>query len=269
MTDIKAKEKRLEEILAQAGSIAVAFSAGVDSSYLAYTAHRVLGDRMAAVTVNAPSFPARELEESVQFCKEYGIKQVICDIDQLAVSGFRENPPDRCYHCKKAIFGIIRQTAEQNGITCIAEGSNTDDVSDYRPGLKAIDELGVISPLRMAGLSKSDIRTLSKEAGLDCWDKPSFACLATRIPYGDEITSEKLRMTELAEQRLFEHGFTQFRVRVHGDTARIELPQEDMPRILDTDIRSDVNGYFTQLGFRYISLDLGGYMTGSMNRQLK
>ena len=268
MNGLKEKEKLLEEILRDVGSAAAAFSAGVDSSFLVYKAHEVLGEKTAAVTVNAPSFPGRELKEAEDFCIKYGIRHIVCEFDQLSVKGFAENPPDRCYHCKKAIFAVIAKAAEDNGYEFVCEGSNVDDMSDYRPGLRAISELGIRSPLREAGLTKSDIRALSKEYGLPTWDKPSFACLASRVPYGDRITSEKLSMIDRAEQKLSELGFRQYRVRVHGDIARIELPVEDIPLMLSENMRGEINSYFSGLGFTYTALDLGGYKTGNMNRVL-
>ena len=268
MEQLAAKAARLTEILKTLGSAAVAFSAGVDSAYLAYTAHEVLGERMNAVTVDVPSFPKRELEQSREFCGRYGIRQTVIAVDQLSVAGFAENPPDRCYHCKRALFSAIKQTADDLGLAHVIEGSNLDDMSVYRPGLGAISELGITSPLKEAGLTKSDIRALSKAAGLPTWDKPSFACLATRIPYGDRITPEKLLMTELAEDKLAELGFTQYRVRVHGDVARIELPEADIPRLTDPVLRSEVIACFSRLGFSYTALDLAGYRTGSMDIRL-
>ena len=188
--------------------------------------------------------------------------------DQLSVKDFAENTPERCYHCKKALFTAIKQAVRDIGIDHVTEGSNLDDMSAYRPGLRAVRELGITSPLKEAGLTKSDIRALSKAAGLPTWDKPSFACLATRFPYGDRITPEKLRMAELAEDKLSELGFTQYRVRIHGDIARIELPQEDIPRFLDRSLRDEVNACFTQLGFGYTALDLAGFRSGSMDIRL-
>ena len=262
------KLEALKENLRSYENAIVAFSAGVDSAFLAYKAHEVLGSRMAAVTVSAPSFPARELAEAEGFCKKYGIKHIVRGFDQLSVKGFADNPPDRCYHCKKGIFAVITEAAGESGIVTVAEGSNLDDMSDFRPGLKAIKELGVRSPLREAGLTKSNIRELSRQHGLPTWNKPSFACLASRIPYGDSITSGKLEMIDKAEQKLSELGFTQYRVRLHGDIARIELPQEEFGLILSPETRGCINEYFRQLGFAYTALDLGGYRTGSMNRQL-
>lgn len=268
MEELKAKEKRLEDILKDMGSAAVAFSAGVDSTLLVYTAKKVLGDKMIAVTVDAPSLPRNELDEAKAICKSLGVRHIVCELDQLNIKGFKENPPDRCYHCKKGTFASIAEVAKENGIKYVLEGSNVDDMSDYRPGLKAVKELDIKSPLREAGLTKADIRTLSKQAGLKTWDKPSFACLASRIPYGDEITRDVLNKVELAEQKLSELGFRQYRVRVHGDIARIEIPQEDMPKMLSPEVREEIHGYFTQLGFSYTALDLGGYKMGSMNLKL-
>ena len=260
------KLTRLENILKDLGSVAVAFSAGVDSAFLAYTAHRVLGGKMLAVTIDAPSVPRRELHEAQAFCEGLGIRHTVCVADQLSIEGFRTNPTDRCYHCKLELFSAIKRATEQSGAAYVAEGSNVDDLSDFRPGLKAIAELGIKSPLREAGLTKLDIRLLSRAAGLPTWDKPSFACLATRIPYGDEITSENLKMAELAEERLFDLGFKQLRVRIHGTIARIELPKEDIERLLSPALREEIVNYFSSLGFSYTALDLGGFKSGNMNK---
>ena len=268
MDTLHEKKTRLERYLAGLSSVAVAFSAGVDSTFLLKTAHNVLGDRAIAITVITGTFPERELAEAEAFCRQEKIRLLKITVDVFSVSGFRDNTPERCYFCKKELFRHIRNAAEERGILHVAEGSNVDDTGDYRPGMKAVRELGVSSPLMEAGLTKSDIRALSRELGLKTWDKPSFACLATRIAYGEEITARKLWMIDCAEQMLADSGFRQYRVRVHGDTARIELLPEDMERFLDPALRSAVSRYCHQLGFRYVSLDLEGYRTGSMNRGL-
>ena len=259
------KYAKLRELLAGLGRVAVAFSAGVDSTFLLKTAHDVLGDDAAAFTAATGTFPAKELDEAADFCRAENIRLIRLNVDVFSIPGFRENPPDRCYICKKAIFGQIISSAGELGFNKVAEGSNTDDAGDYRPGMRALRELGVLSPMKETGLSKSEIRTLSKELGLSTWNKPSFACLATRIAYGEEITEKKLRMTELAERALSDRGFSQYRVRIHGDSARIELPRDEIRRFADDNLRDEISGYFHALGFRFVSLDLDGYRTGSMN----
>ncbi len=260
------KLDRLKSVLASYDSLAVAFSGGVDSSFLLAAAGEVLGDRAVAVTVSSCLTPESELAEAEEFCKSLGIRQKVIYADPFETADFRSNPPDRCYHCKKHFFSMILEYAEANGISCVAEGSNTDDCSDYRPGMRAVAELGVLSPLREAELSKKEIRILSERYNLKTWNKPSFACLASRIPYGDEITAEKLRMAERAERVLAEAGLKQFRVRVHGDSARIEVLPEQFELVLGE--RSRIISEFRSAGFSYISLDLQGYRTGSMNEVL-
>ncbi len=268
MSELTQKKSKLEEYLKSLGKVAVAFSSGVDSTFLLKVAHDTLGDNAIAITMKSASVPVRELEESAAFCKKEGIRQIIAEADQMAIEGFADNPPDRCYICKKSLFSKMLSVASDNGFEHVAEGSNMDDLGDYRPGLKALSELDIMSPLREAGLTKSDIRMLSRELDLPTWDKPSFACLATRFVYGDRITEEKLRMIDKAEQKLLDLGFTQFRVRIHGDIARIEIKPEEFGKLIVTDIRSEVNGYLQELGFRYVTMDLGGYVTGSMNKVL-
>ncbi len=268
MSDIYQKRTKLEEYLKSLGKVAIAFSSGVDSTFLLKVAHDTLGDNAIAITMKSASVPVRELEESAAFCKKEGIRQIIAEADQMAIEGFADNPPDRCYICKKALFSKMLSVASDNGFEHVAEGSNMDDLGDYRPGLKALSELDILSPLREAGLTKSDIRMLSRELDLPTWDKPSFACLATRFVYGDRITEEKLHMIDKAEQKLLDLGFTQFRVRIHGDIARIEIKPEEFGKLIGADIRSEVNGYLQELGFRYVTMDLGGYVTGSMNKML-
>ena len=266
MSILSEKENKLKGILSGLGSLAVAFSGGVDSTYLCAVAHEVLEDRMMAVTVKAAWVPDREFREAADFCDSEGIRQETVCAQEEEIPGFRQNPVNRCYLCKRALFGKILQKAEQSGMANVAEGSNLDDLDDYRPGLAAIDELGVRSPLREAGLTKQDIRDLAQARGLAVWDKPSYACLASRFVYGEEITKEKLLMADTAEQLLIDLGFRQMRVRMHGDMARIEVPPQDIGRFLDEGLRHRVCRELKKTGFRYVALDLQGYRTGSMNQ---
>ena len=269
MDSLHTKYDALRSRLTELGSLAVAFSGGVDSTFLLQVAHDVLGDRVLAVTAAPPFVPIREQKEAFDFCREAGIRQIVIPPEALDIDGIRHNPPDRCYHCKHMIFGRIIEAAEQNGIHHVAEGSNTDDTGDYRPGMRAIRELGVLSPLLDAGLSKSDIRALSKELELPTWDKPSFACLASRFVYGEAITDDRLSMVDRAEQLLLELGFRQFRVRIHGDLARIEILPDDFDRIMTSAVREQIAAALKGFGFSYVTLDLSGYRTGSMNEVLK
>ncbi|MBR6046453.1 MAG: ATP-dependent sacrificial sulfur transferase LarE [Ruminococcus sp.] len=265
MDTLAEKKDRLARSIEAMDSAAAAFSAGVDSTFLAVFAKGILGDRLLAVTVNGAFMPRRELDEAKALCERYGIRQQIIDLDALSVREFRENTPDRCYHCKKHIFTEIKKVAAGFGTQCVLDGSNVDDLSDYRPGMRALGELGIISPLRDAGLTKADIRELSRELGLPTADKPSFACLATRIPCGDEITLQKLSMAESAEQKLYDLGFSQFRVRIHGTIARIEILPPEFPMILRTDTAREITACFASLGFTHTTLDLTGYTRGSGN----
>ena len=269
MDQLHEKYNSLQSRLLELGSLAVAFSGGVDSTFLLQVAHDVLGDRALAVTAAPPFVPVREQKEASDFCREAGIRQIVIPPEALNIDSIRHNPPDRCYHCKRLIFGKIIEAAQQNGIPYVAEGSNTDDTGDYRPGMRAIRELGVLSPLLDAGLTKSDIRSLSKELDLPTWDKPSFACLASRFVYGEAITDERLAMVDRAEQLLLDLGFRQFRVRIHGDLARIEILPADFTKIMAADCRKKVYSKLKAYGFSYVTLDLAGYRTGSMNEVLK
>ena len=257
------KYQHLKDYIRSLGSLAVGYSSGVDSTLMLKVAHDVLGDKALAITATACWFPAREREEALEFCKQEGIRHILVSVMADEIPGFRDNPPNRCYICKKALFTRIGEIAKEQGIAYIAEGSNMDDLGDYRPGLMAVSELGVVSPLREANLYKAEIRQLSQELGLPTWSKPSFACLASRFVYGETITDEKLNMVEQAENWLMQKGYTQFRVRIHDRLARIEVPPEQILSIAG--LASEITPYFKQLGFLYVTLDLGGYKMGSMN----
>lgn len=265
---MESKMQKLRENLKAMGSVAVAFSSGVDSTFLLKTAHEVLGDQVIAVTAQSCSFPERELKEAKAFCEREGIRHIITQSEELDIEGFRHNPKNRCYLCKTELFTKILQIAAGNGIAWVAEGSNMDDLGDYRPGLQAVAELGIRSPLREAGLTKADIRALSKELGLPTWDKQSFACLSSRFPYGETISEEKLSMVDKAEQLLLDLSFKQVRVRIHGTIARIELRPEEFPRLIQPEVREQVVAAFRSFGFSYVSMDLQGYRMGSMNEVL-
>ncbi len=266
MDTLHQKYQHLTDYIQSLGSLAVGFSSGVDSTLMLKAAHDVLGDKAIAVTASACWFPSRERTEAMEFCQKEGIRHILVEVSPDQIEGFRDNPPDRCYLCKKALFSRIGEIAKEYGIEYIAEGSNMDDLGDYRPGLKAVEELGIVSPLREAGLYKSEIRALSAELKLPTWSKPSFACLASRFVYGERITEEKLAMVEKAEDYLMSLGLVQFRVRIHDKLARIEVPPEDIPRLAS--MASDLNEKLRSLGFLYVSLDLGGYKMGSMNRAI-
>ncbi len=268
---MNAREKLilLQNDLKQRKKLAIAFSGGVDSTFLLKVAHDLLGDDVLAVTATSCSFPKRELEEARAFCEKEGIRHIVCESEELQIEGFSHNPVNRCYLCKSELFTKIWDIAHQQELTYVAEASNMDDNGDYRPGLQAVKELKVLSPLRAAELNKNEIRILSKELGLSTWNKQSFACLSSRFVYGEEITEEKLHMVDEAEQLLLDLGFHQVRVRIHDRIARIEIAKEEFPRMLDTlhtqTVTEVIHQKLKQLGFAYVTMDLEGYRTGSMN----
>lgn len=265
---LQEKYSKLKQQLANLGSICVAFSGGVDSTLLLYVAHEVLGEKAMGITVRASMHSNREMVEAEEFVKDIGVKHFFIKANEYDIPEFVENGKDRCYHCKKVIFTKIKYLAKESGIPYVADGSIADDVFDYRPGMIALRELEVISPLKDAGLTKVEVRMLSKQLNLPTWSKPSMACLASRIPYGVPITPEKLAMVEKGEIYLLDHGFTQFRVRYHGDIARIEIIPEEQEMFLQPSFMDQTVKFFKEIGFTYVTLDLEGYRVGSMNEVL-
>lgn len=257
----------LKEYLKELGSAAIAFSGGTDSAFLLHTAQDVLGSNIIAITAQSRAIPRQELNDAIDFCKNKGIRHIIFTFDELAVDGFRANPPNRCYLCKKEFMSKILDISHENGIKFVADGSNIDDECDYRPGLQAAAELGIKSPLRAANLSKTEIRCLSKLADLPTWNKPASACLASRFAYGEEITAAKLNMVGSAEQFLLDMGFQQVRVRIHNNIARIEIIPDKFDLLLEH--RIEIDEKLKSLGFAYVAVDLLGYRMGSMNETLK
>jgi len=269
-SELKTKTRRLKEIFQSMGKVLVAFSGGVDSTLLLKVAQDTLGDKnVLAVTALSPLYPERELAGVKKLIETLGVKHRFIQSNELEIPGFSENPPNRCYYCKNKLFKELLDIAKEEAIPFVVEGSTLDDDQDHRPGRVAIQELGIRSPLKEAVFAKMEIRELSKKLGLPTWDKPSFACLASRFPYGEEITEGALRMVDASEDFLFGLGFIQVRVRHYGNLARIELLKEEMVRLMDGSLREKVVGHLKEIGYRYITLDLQGFRSGSMNEVLE
>src|SRR5690348_8281629 len=262
-TDLAAREARLADRLRALGSVVVAYSGGVDSAFLAWMAARTLGERALAVTADSASYPERHRQMALSIARDFEIRHEIVHTDEIDRPEYRANEPNRCYYCKHELYTHLTALARHRGFAAVVDGSNADDRGDYRPGRRAAREFGVISPLDEAGLTKADIRALSHEAGLPTWDEPASACLSSRIPYFSEVTPEKLRVIEQAEDAVRALGFRVLRVRHHGDVARLELARDEMPRALDPGIAAAIDTALRALGFRYVALDLKGYRLGS------
>ena len=267
--DLQRKSEQLEAGLRAAGRLLVAYSGGVDSSYLAFAAHRALGDGALAVTALSPSYPAVHREMAERVASEFGIPHRTVDTSEMANPDYRANRPDRCYHCKTELFRVLEQLREELGFDAVAYGVNTDDTGDFRPGHRAANERGVLSPFLDARLSKQEIRALSAAAGLPTAELPASACLSSRLPYGTEVTPERLAQVEKGEEALRALGFRQVRLRHHGDVARVEIEPSELPDALDPVMARRISAAIRPLGFRWVSLDLDGYRTGSLNEVLE
>lgn len=265
---VEEKLLKLKEIVSELKSVVVAFSGGVDSTLVAKVCYDILKDNAMAVTARSETYPDFEFKEAQKLAKEIGIKHLVIDTSELAIEGFANNPPDRCYFCKTELFEKLKDIAKQHGFLNVADGANLDDTQEFRPGLKASKELNVKSPLKESGMTKKDVREVSRMLNLSNWNKPAYACMSSRFPYGQSITEEKLKMVSEAEKYLRSLGLVQFRVRHHETIARIEALPEDIHILANSPAREELLCKFKEIGFTYVTLDLEGYRSGSMNEVL-